>query len=195
MRKDLTNRRAVLAGLGVAGAGVLAGCSSDKTASPAVTSSAPQASVSDLVATSSAPAVTSSAPVATSSAPVATSEAPVETSTAPVATSAAPVPSSAAPAASGFTVAKSKVPVGTGVYFSDDAVIITQPTAGKFKAFSSVCTHQGCPVTGFTGGKLVCPCHGSEYSITDGSVLQGPAQKALTPKTVTVDGANVVVKK
>ncbi len=70
--------------------------------------------------------------------------------------------------------ATADVPVGGGVILADPALVITQPTAGDFKAFSSICTHQGCAVAEVTANEIVCPCHGSKFSATDGSVLTGP---------------------
>ncbi len=50
-----------------------------------------------------------------------------------------------AEAASGGAIAKTAdVPVGSGVIVDD--VVVTQPTAGVFKGFSSSCTHKGCAV-------------------------------------------------
>src|SRR6478672_4056819 len=45
---------------------------------------------------------------------------------------------------SGKELAKtSEVPVGGGVILAEQKIVITQPTAGQFDAFSAVCTHQG----------------------------------------------------
>jgi Rieske Fe-S protein len=38
-----------------------------------------------------------------------------------------------------------------------------------------------------------CPCHGSRFSITDGSVVQGPATTPLPAYPVKVSGAEVTV--
>jgi nitrite reductase/ring-hydroxylating ferredoxin subunit len=70
---------------------------------------------------------------------------------------------------------------------------VVQPTAGTFKAFSAICPHQGCAVGDITGGEIVCPCHGSRFKVSDGSVLNGPAAQGLTPMTATVQGGDVVV--
>ena len=70
--------------------------------------------------------------------------------------------------------------------------MITQPTAGEFKAFSSICTHQNCPVADVTD-TINCTCHGSKFSIADGSVLNPPATNPLGERTVTVDGDNLTV--
>src|SRR5688500_10892137 len=36
-----------------------------------------------------------------------------------------------------------EIPVGGGIVLPDDNVVITQPSAGEFVAFSSLCAHQG----------------------------------------------------
>ncbi|WP_434600258.1 Rieske (2Fe-2S) protein [Streptomyces sp. A5-4] len=64
--------------------------------------------------------------------------------------------------------------------------MITQPVAGKFKAFSSSCTHQGCALSTVSGGTANCPCHGSQFRIEDGSVATGPAPSPLRPKAIRV---------
>lgn len=82
------------------------------------------------------------------------------------------------------------VPVGGGVIAG--GVVVTQPTEGDFRAFSSTCTHQGCTVSDVSDGIISCPCHGSQYSAEDGSVEQGPATAALPPVDITVDGDQIV---
>lgn len=83
------------------------------------------------------------------------------------------------------TVAAADVPVGGGVILPVAKVVVTQPSAGEFKAFTAICTHQFCTVTDVTNGRIHCSCHQSEFSITDGSVLAGPATSPLAAKTVT----------
>ncbi len=80
------------------------------------------------------------------------------------------------------------IPVGGGKVFPDRKVVVTQPTKGQFKAFSAVCTHQGCLVKEVTNGTIVCPCHGSTFSIEDGSVRKDPATKPLPPEQISVSG-------
>jgi nitrite reductase/ring-hydroxylating ferredoxin subunit len=91
------------------------------------------------------------------------------------------------------TVAASAVPVGGGAILKDQKVVVTQPSKGDYKAFSAVCTHQGCLVGKVSDNKIICPCHGSEYSGTDGSVLGGPAPAPLAAKQVSVKGGEVTV--
>ncbi|GIH18279.1 Rieske (2Fe-2S) protein [Rugosimonospora africana] len=85
------------------------------------------------------------------------------------------------------------VPAGGGAVFAEQNVVVTQPTAGTFKAFSATCTHQGCQVNRVQNGTIDCPCHGSQYSITDGSVKTGPAPRPLAGKTVTVNGDTLTI--
>jgi nitrite reductase/ring-hydroxylating ferredoxin subunit len=82
------------------------------------------------------------------------------------------------------------VPSGGGVITSD--LVITQPSDGTFKAFSNICTHAQCKVGNVKGGTINCLCHGSKFSIEDGSPQAGPANKALAETKVKVDGKNVV---
>jgi nitrite reductase/ring-hydroxylating ferredoxin subunit len=85
----------------------------------------------------------------------------------------------------------SDIAVGGGVIFTADKVVVTQPTAGTYKAFTAVCTHQGCTVGSIASGHIVCPCHGSAFSITDGSVVNGPATTPLAPAKITVTGGDI----
>lgn len=97
-------------------------------------------------------------------------------------------------AAGGISVAVSSVPVGGGTILADALVVVTQPTAGQFKAFSAKCTHQGCPVTRVENGKIICPCHDSHFDITTGApTADGPAKAPLAARTATVTGDRVTV--
>jgi Rieske Fe-S protein len=87
----------------------------------------------------------------------------------------------------------SAIPVGSGKIFSAQKVVVTQPSAGEFKAFSAVCTHMGCIVNQISNGTIDCPCHGSQFSIKDGSVVGGPAPSPLPAKSVKVSGHNIVL--
>ncbi|MGK5628363.1 Rieske (2Fe-2S) protein [Streptomyces sp. URMC 123] len=80
----------------------------------------------------------------------------------------------------------SEVPVGGGTVLKDRKVVVAQPREGEFTAFSAVCTHQGCTVAEVSGGIARCPCHGSGFRITDGSVASGPAGRPLPRQAVTV---------
>ncbi|WP_393099705.1 Rieske (2Fe-2S) protein [Streptomyces sp. LN325] len=94
--------------------------------------------------------------------------------------------------AGGTVLAKTAdIPEGGGKVFADQGVVVTQPTAGTFKAFSSKCTHQGCAVKDISNGVITCPCHNSQFSATDGSVKKGPATQALAAADISVDGDSI----
>jgi len=96
-----------------------------------------------------------------------------------------------AQAGGGDTLASTDaIPVGGGMILQDKEIVITQPTAGEFKAFSAVCTHQGCIVDAIAGGTINCPCHGSKFKL-DGSVSQGPATEPLSARAVKVSGDQI----
>jgi Rieske Fe-S protein len=87
--------------------------------------------------------------------------------------------------------ATSEVPVGGGLILQEEKIVITQPTEGDFKAFTAVCTHQSCVVA--TVEKTInCTCHGSKFSIEDGSVEGGPAPSALDAIDITVEGDRIL---
>ena len=84
--------------------------------------------------------------------------------------------------------ATSAIPSDGGKIFADKQVVVTQPANGQFKCFSAVCTHEGCTVANVKDGTINCGCHGSQFSIKDGSVKKGPASKPLDEVTIKVQG-------
>jgi nitrite reductase/ring-hydroxylating ferredoxin subunit len=95
-------------------------------------------------------------------------------------------------AAPGTLASTAEVPEGGGKIIDGVNVVLTQPQAGSFKGFSAVCTHQGCIVDSISDGIIGCPCHGSEFSIKDGSVVRGPATRPLPPVAIKVEGTSIV---
>ena len=129
------------------------------------------------------------APAPVAAAPAPTGPPPTADATGPDATgpdaTAEPLPPDAIPVAG--------IPVGGGTIFADRDLVVTQPEAGEYRAFSATCTHQGCAVTEVADGGIVCACHGSVFSASDGSPQAGPATAALAERNITVrDGAVVV---
>lgn len=99
------------------------------------------------------------------------------------------------PSAAGTRLlAVSDVPVGSGVVLEVEGapVVVVQPGAGTIRAFSGVCTHQGCAVQ-IGRAEIECPCHGSSFAFADGSVVTGPASRPLPPVPVSVVDGNVVL--
>ena len=92
----------------------------------------------------------------------------------------------------GVLATTSEVPDGGGKIIDGKNIVITQPRAGTFKAFTAVCTHQGCIVSTVSGGTIDCPCHGSKFSIKDGSVVNGPATSPLAAIAIKVEGTSIV---
>lgn len=95
------------------------------------------------------------------------------------------------PSAAAALATTSAVPVGGCFVNADAKVVVTQPTEGDFKAFSAVCTHQGCLVESSSDGEIPCPCHLSHFSLEDGSPVSGPASAPLAPVEITVDGDSI----
>lgn len=78
------------------------------------------------------------------------------------------------------------IPVGGGKVFPAEKVVVTQPAKGEIKAFSAVCTHVGCVCNVVANGTINCPCHGSEFKITNGAVVTGPAPTPLPARTISI---------
>jgi nitrite reductase/ring-hydroxylating ferredoxin subunit len=74
------------------------------------------------------------------------------------------------------------VPAGSmkQFYVSDLEVVIIN-LGGQIYCLDGRCTHAGAPLAEGTlnGGVLTCPWHGSQFKVTDGSVLRGPTEKSL----------------
>lgn len=85
------------------------------------------------------------------------------------------------------------IPVGGGMVFMNEKVVVTQPAKGEFRAFSAVCTHVGCVCNKVANGTIDCPCHGSEFKITDGAVVTGPAPAPLPPRTISVTDGKIML--
>jgi Rieske Fe-S protein len=108
------------------------------------------------------------------------------TAQAPVETSDAAPPD--APTA-GLTTAD--VPVGGGVILDESKIVVVQPSEGVIAAYTAVCPHQGCLVSSVADNEIICACHDSRFSSTDGSVISGPAQQGLAEAAVSVDGDSI----
>ncbi len=108
---------------------------------------------------------------------------------------APPAAGTGAPATASGPVVLAKttdIPVGGGTVLTARKIVITQPQAGTFHAFTAICTHQGCLVNAVSGGTINCPCHGSRYSIVNGSVVRGPAPLPLAAVAILVQGTSIV---
>ena len=65
-----------------------------------------------------------------------------------------------------------------------------------FYAFDDTCTHRQCSLAGgdLEGTAVICPCHGSEFDVTSGEVLQGPAREPVETYEVRVEGDDLEIK-
>ena len=164
MRRRTVLRAAGVGGAGIAGAAAIAACGDSST--PPTTAGAASSATSSSTSSSSS----SASGTASSSG------------------------SSSAAAPSGTPVKTADVPVGGGVINASALFVVTQPSAGQFKAFSATCTHQGCTVTKVVDGMIDCPCHQSQFDITTGAPTSSSQAKSPLPaKTATVSGDSVYV--
>jgi Rieske Fe-S protein len=90
-----------------------------------------------------------------------------------------------------------EIPVGGVKTFNypsaDDPCILIRTAADNFVAFSQKCTHLSCAVYfEKEQNRLECPCHQGFFSITDGSVLQGPPQRPLPRVALEKDGGQLI---
>ena len=164
--QPLHSRRALLAGACVAGAAALAGCTTYDANNGGI-----------------------AGPPPSSAAPAAQGGAGTGAGTGG-GTGGGTGSGSAAPA--NLLTTTADVPVGGGKIIPGPNVVVTQPVANTFKGFSAVCTHQGCIVATIANGTIDCPCHGSKFSVKDGSVVNGPAPSPLPPVAITVQGTSIL---
>lgn len=87
----------------------------------------------------------------------------------------------------------SEIPVGGGLILGDERIVITQPTAGEFVAFSAICKHQGFTVTSVSDNVITCSHHGSQYDAETGEVVSPPAPVGLDKVAIKVQGTTIVL--
>lgn len=74
---------------------------------------------------------------------------------------------------------------------SELPIYLRRGADGAYTAVSTRCGHRGCQVDP-TAEKMVCPCHGSEYTFA-GEILQGPTERPLVRYEVTADADTVYI--
>jgi len=73
------------------------------------------------------------------------------------------------------------------------SVLVSKVSDTSYPAVTSICTHEGCTIDGFSGQLYVCPCHGSEFTFT-GAVSRGPASHPLPTFTSQVNGDTLTIR-
>ena len=186
-RVRVSSRRTLLACAGAACAAALAGCARGSSGNGGMAVSQPaQGSSATVPAAEWASRAAAGVDQAVLGRPASDQTGSGQTGSGP---SSSPQPASGQPPSLALT---SDVPVGGGKILADKKIVITQPRAGSFEAFTAICTHQGCTVSSVSGGTVNCPCHGSKFSIANGSVVTGPAPSALAPVSIKVQGTSIV---
>ena len=69
-------------------------------------------------------------------------------------------------------------------------VLAYRTAQDAFAAVTAMCTHEACTITGINAQTYVCPCHGSQFTIT-GSVLSGPATRSLRTYSTSLYGSTL----
>jgi Rieske Fe-S protein len=190
-RVRVSSRRTLLACAGATCAAALAGCARGSSGNGGMAASQPAQGNSATVPADWASRAAAGLDQAILGQPVSGQTASGQSSSPQPASgqSSSPQPASGQPPSLALT---SDVPVGGGKILADKKIVITQPRAGSFEAFTAVCTHQGCTVSSVSGGTVNCPCHGCKFSIANGSVVTGPAASALAPVSIKVQGTSIV---
>jgi 3-phenylpropionate/trans-cinnamate dioxygenase ferredoxin subunit len=68
--------------------------------------------------------------------------------------------------------------------------------SGHLYAFDDTCTHMGCSLADgeLDGTTVTCACHGSQFDVTSGAVLRGPAQRPVRGRVVQIEGAALLAE-
>jgi nitrite reductase/ring-hydroxylating ferredoxin subunit len=67
---------------------------------------------------------------------------------------------------------------------------------GSLYAFDDTCTHTGCSLAKgkLDGTTVTCPCHGSQFDVTSGAVLRGPASRPVRSRLVQIEGEDLLAE-
>lgn len=67
---------------------------------------------------------------------------------------------------------------------------------GHLYAIDDTCTHTGCSLANgdLQGTTVTCACHGSQFDVTTGAVLRGPAQRPVRSRALEVDGDELLAE-
>jgi 3-phenylpropionate/trans-cinnamate dioxygenase ferredoxin subunit len=67
---------------------------------------------------------------------------------------------------------------------------------GALHAFGDTCTHRQCPLSKgeLEDTTVTCPCHGSQFDVTTGEVLTGPAEDPVASYQVRVENDTIQIE-
>jgi len=82
------------------------------------------------------------------------------------------------------------------VFDIDGTKVSVAATGGSLFAFDDACTHRGCSLGEgeLEGSTVTCPCHGSQFNVTTGAVIRGPARQPVRSRSVQGDGPDLLVE-
>ncbi len=82
------------------------------------------------------------------------------------------------------------------VFDVDGTTVNVANADGDLYAFDDACTHTRCSLAKGTlvGTTVTCACHGSQFDVTTGAVLRGPAQRPERSRRVQVEGEDLLVE-
>ena len=73
--------------------------------------------------------------------------------------------------------------------------IVVANVEARLYAFNDICTHIGCSLYegSLDGTTVICPCHGSEFDVTTGTVMRGPARDPIKTYAVQIVGEELQI--
>jgi nitrite reductase/ring-hydroxylating ferredoxin subunit len=76
------------------------------------------------------------------------------------------------------------------------AKVTVAHAAGALFAFDDTCTHMGCSLAmgSLDGTTVTCRCHGSQFDVTTGAVLRGPAARPVRSRAIEVHGRDLSIE-
>jgi 3-phenylpropionate/trans-cinnamate dioxygenase ferredoxin subunit len=91
---------------------------------------------------------------------------------------------------------KDVVPGQMRVFDLDGTKVNVASAAGNLYAFDDTCTHAGCSLARgkLDGTTVTCACHGSQFDVSSGAVLRGPAKRPVRSRSVKVEGENLLAE-
>ena len=83
-----------------------------------------------------------------------------------------------------------------GVVIDGREIALARLKDGSWVAFDDTCTHEECPLSegDVEDGRIICYCHGSEFDLRTGEVLEGPAEDPLTMHPIRVQDGELQVE-